>query len=277
MDVLLLIRRLLVIAALGASMAGCTGVFFQPYRTLVRTPDDIGLAYEDVRFKTADGVALHGWFLPANATACATVLFLHGNAENISTHIGSVYWMPRYGFNVFLPDYRGYGASSGTPSLPGVQADIDAAIKYVLGQSLGGASAVYYAAYGPERARIRALVVDSAFSSHRDIAREKLAGFWLTWPLQYPLAWTIDDDYSPLAAVPRVAPIPLLLIHGEADSIVPVHHSERLYAAAREPKEFWKIEGAGHIETLHSTTVRARLVSYLYSHACPTRPVPAVK
>ncbi|MFL6647184.1 MAG: alpha/beta hydrolase, partial [Sulfurifustaceae bacterium] len=117
MDVLLLIRRLLVIAALGASMAGCTGVFFQPYRTLVRTPDDIGLAYEDVRFKTADGVVLHGWFLPANATACATVLFLHGNAENISTHIGSVYWMPRYGFNVFLPDYRGYGASSGTPSL----------------------------------------------------------------------------------------------------------------------------------------------------------------
>ncbi|MFL6654621.1 MAG: alpha/beta hydrolase [Sulfurifustis sp.] len=256
----------------------------------MRTPDDIGLAYEDVRFSTADNVALHGWFLPAAGPACATVLFLHGNAENISTHIGSVYWMPRYGFNVFLPDYRGYGESTGVPSLPGLQADIDAAIRYlrsrrdvaadglvVLGQSLGGASAVYYVAHGAERAHVRALIVDSAFSSYRDIAREKLAGFWLTWPLQSPLAWTIDNDYSPLAAAPHVAPIPLLLIHGDADAIVPVHHSERLYAAAREPKEFWRIEGAGHIETLHSVPVRARLVSYLYSRACPTRPVPAVK
>lgn len=289
MDVLLLTRRLFALALLGACLAGCTGVFFQPYRTLVRTPDDIGLAYEDARFETADGVVLHGWFLPAAGSACATVLFLHGNAENISTHIASVYWMPRYGFSVFLPDYRGYGTSAGAPSLPGVQADIDAAMRYLrsrpgvadkvvmLGQSLGGASAIYYAAHGAERAHIQTLVVDSAFSSYRGIAREKLAGFWLTWPLQYPLSWTISDAYSPLAAVTQVAPIPLLVIHGEADAVVPVHHGEQLYAAAHEPKELWEIEGAGHIEALRMTAVRARLVSYLYAHACPSRPVPVVQ
>ncbi len=250
----------------------------------MRTPQEIGLAYEDVGFPTEDGVRLHGWYLPGQGPVCGTILFLHGNAENISTHIGSVYWLPRYGFNVFLPDYRGYGTSQGTPSLPGLQADIDAAMRYLIarpdvdgngivifGQSLGGASAIYYTAHTSRRAHIRALVVDSAFSSHRDIAREKLARFWLTWPLQYPLSWTISDDYSPLAAIAQVAPIPLLLIHGDRDTIVPPWHSERLYAAARAPKEYWKVEGAGHIQALQSQPLRERFASYLYQRACPGR------
>ena len=74
-----------------------------------------------VRLPGFSGVELpmHGWFLPARGPACATILFLHGNAENISTHIGSVFWLPARGFNVFMPDYRGYGASEGAPSLAG--------------------------------------------------------------------------------------------------------------------------------------------------------------
>ena len=87
---------------------------------MVLTPARIGLAYQDVYLPTPDGVRLHGWYLPAQGEARGTLLFLHGNAENISTHIASVYWLPAQHYNVLLIDYRGYGESTGTPTLPGL-------------------------------------------------------------------------------------------------------------------------------------------------------------
>lgn len=279
-------RRLLAPLLLTLSLPACIGLFFQPYRPYVRTPADIGLAYEDVTFEAADRVPLHGWFLPASAPACATILFLHGNAENISTHIASVYWLPAHGFNVFLFDYRGYGASGGSPSVAGIQTDIDAAMRYVLGrsdhgpvvmygQSLGGAAAIYYAAHGSLRDHIRSLVAESSFASYRGITREKLAGFWLTWPFQWLPKLTISDKYSPIAAIGRVAPIPLLLVHGTKDPIVPLRDGERLFAAAHEPKRFWKVEGAGHIAAFRSPAMRERLIAYLRGRLCPDLPRPA--
>ncbi|MBI3545490.1 MAG: alpha/beta hydrolase [Gammaproteobacteria bacterium] len=257
-------------------MGGCSGVFFQPYRAHVRTPAQLNLPYEDVYFQAHDGTALHGWFLPAQGNAIGTILFLHGNAENISTHIGSVYWLPAKGFNVFLLDYRGYGVSEGTPSLAGVQDDVDSALKILLarkdvqadrvvvfGQSLGGAIAIYYVAHSRYRAHIRALVTESAFASYHQIAREKLAAFWLSWPLQYPLSWTVSDAYSPSAAVSQVSPIPYLIIHGDQDSIVPLHHGQRLYALAQEPKQLWVVKNGAHIQAFKQQTYRDRFVAYL--------------
>jgi len=132
--------------------AGCTQTFFQPQRALIATPERAGLRYETVTLRAADGVELFTWFLPARGTPQATVLFLHGNAENISTHFMNVAWMPAEGFNVLALEYRGYGSSGGTPSLAGVQLDIDAALEALLerpevdrrrivlfGQSLGAA------------------------------------------------------------------------------------------------------------------------------------------
>ncbi len=270
---------LLVLAGLLlAGTTGCTGLFFLPQRGHVLTPDRVGLQYQDVYFDSRDGVRLHGWWLPAQGEALGTVLHLHGNAENISTHIGNVYWLPARGYNVFLLDYRGYGVSLGSPSIEGAQADIDSAMQTLLaradvdrtrivvfGQSLGGALAIYNVAHSPYRQYVRALIVESAFSSFRAIVREKLADFWLTWPLQYPLSWTVSDDYSPLPVVDRISPIPLLLLHGDRDMIVPLHHSERLYAAAREPKALWVLPGAGHIEALREEARRDRLVAYIRS------------
>ncbi|BAU48779.1 alpha/beta hydrolase [Sulfurifustis variabilis] len=255
---------------------GCTPMFFQPLGSHVRTPADINLAYEDVHFSASDGVKLHGWFLPARGKARATVLFLHGNAENISTHIGSVYWLPQEGFNVFLPDYRGYGRSQGVPTLEGLHADVDGSVRYLLdrpdldpdrlivfGQSLGGAIAVHYVAHTAHRRHIRGLVVDSAFASYRDIVREKLASFWLTWPLAWPLARTVEDAYSPVRSIAQVSPIPLLIIHGERDPIVPPGHARRLYEAADSPKALWLVPEAGHIQTFGSLGQRRRFVAFL--------------
>lgn len=270
-----LLRRISLAAAL-LSLAGCTGFFFQPYRGHVITPERVGLAFESVYFPSSDGLRLHAWFLPATSDARGTVLFLHGNAENISTHLGSVYWLPRQGYNVFLFDYRGYGDSEGTPSLPGVIDDTESALRalrerpdvdrgkiVLFGQSLGGAVATYVAAHSPQREYIRALIIDSTFSSYRRIAREALAGWWLTWPFQWPLSFTINDAYSPLEAIPGVSPIPVLIIHSEKDPIIGVHHAKKLFAAAVEPKTLWLLPDGAHIQGIAKEENRARFVRYL--------------
>jgi fermentation-respiration switch protein FrsA (DUF1100 family) len=251
-------------------------MFFQPQRALIETPERAGLRYETVTIRAADGVELFTWFLPARAEPEATVLFLHGNAENISTHFFNVAWMPAEGFNVLALEYRGYGKSGGVPSLAGVQLDIDAALKTLLarpdvdrrrivlfGQSLGGALAIHYAARNKERAALRAVIADSAFADYRAIVKEKLAGFFLTWPFQWLPALTVDNDYSPLASVRAVSPLPLVLIHGERDAVVPAHHSKRLYDAAAEPKELWLLPEAGHIESVRDPALRRRLSEFV--------------
>lgn len=271
-------RRLCLLLPLLTTLllAGCTGVFFQPMQPWVRTPQTVGLDYEDLHLPTADGLTLSAWFLPARAPAQGTILFLHGNAQNISTHLASVYWLPERGFNVLLLDYRGYGASQGVPSVAGAQQDIDAAMRYLmarpgldprrivlLGQSLGGALGLHYLAHSGYRAQLRGAVIDSAFTGYRDIAGEKLRGSWLTWPLSWPLSLTVTDGYRPLAAAPQVAPIPLLILHGDRDEVIPLHHARQLYEAARPPKELWVIEGSAHIQSLDRPEVRDRLAAWL--------------
>lgn len=264
-------------------LGACTDLLFFPQRELVLNPDRVGLAYRDVWFEAADGPRLHGWFLPADPDAvrgaACTVLFLHGNAENISTHLASVRWLPKQGHNVFLFDYRGYGRSSGRPSLPGLHLDTEAALGaafamaevdpdrvVVLGQSLGGAIAITALVRSAYRDRIRALIIEGAFSSYRGIAREKLAGSWLTWPVQWPLSLTIDNQYKPLESIDRISPVPVLIIHGLTDQVVPPHHAEALYAAAREPKELWLVPGADHIQAMLEADTQQRLLAYLAKH-----------
>ncbi|HTQ73517.1 MAG TPA: alpha/beta hydrolase [Burkholderiales bacterium] len=269
-------RAHLAAVAAGLLACACTAIFFQPHRVQVLTPDKLGLAYEEVRFRTRDGLELYGWFMPAKGPALGTVMQLHGNAENISTHFTSLAWMPARGFNLFAFDYRGYGASEGTPTLEGVQLDIDAALEALLerndidktrivmyGQSLGGALAAYYVAHTRRRDRIRALVLESAFSDYIDITREKFADHWFTWPFQWVPDLSVDDRFSPLPGMAGISPIPLLVLHGDQDLTVPMRHGRRLYDAAREPKQLWIVHGAGHIQTTGDPAVRDRLVAWL--------------
>lgn len=269
--------RLLFIVVLLPALTACSNLVFVPDKRIYGTPDRLGLTYQDIFFDSADGTRLHGWFLPAKDNAKGTVLHLHGNAENISTHIFSVAWLPDEGFNVLLFDYRGYGRSEGEPSLQGVHQDFDAALHWLLdkqgagpvivfGQSIGGAIAIYGVAHSDARESIDALVVESAPSSYREIAREKLAGFFLTWPFQWPLSLTISDEYSPIHAIKDIEDLPLLLIHGNRDKIVPIHHGRRLYQAANPPKDFWLVDDGGHIQAFAREQYRRRFIDYLTEH-----------
>lgn len=220
---------------------------------------------------------LSGWYIHAVGTPRGTVIHFHGNAQNMTAHLGFVYWLPAEGFNLFVFDYRGYGRSKGKPDRQGVFDDSVAALEYVasrkdvdrsrllvFGQSLGGANAI--AAVGATRfPGIRAVAVESAFSSYRMIVREKLGQMPVLSLLKGPLSQLlIGDDHSPDKAVANIAPVPLLVIHGTADPVVPYSHGKRLFALAREPKHLWTIEGGDHTAAFAapSSPYRERLVKF---------------
>ncbi|MDF3030441.1 MAG: hydrolase or acyltransferase, alpha/beta fold family [Moraxellaceae bacterium] len=248
--------------ALPLLLAGCANrLFFYPDRhdyQAYRTPKT---PHEDVWLPTKGGQKLHGWFLKAQGEPKATVVYLHGNAQNLTSHVWYVDWLPAAGYNVLIVDYRGYGLSPGRPTRGRIFEDARAAWDYartrqdvdpgkmiLFGQSLGGATALSLA--GREKLPgLRAVVADSAFSGFGTIGREKILGIpvagYVLWPFS-PLI--ISGELSPAPVVDRIAPVPLLLIHGDKDGVVPPTHSDRLFARAGTPKLLWTMEGGGHTE-----------------------------
>ena len=258
-------------------LSACDSVFFYPTRDAVMNPEEIGLQYDAVKIDDGQGPKLYGWFIPAQGEAKGTILHLHGNAENISTHFASVYWFPQQGFNLFTFDYRGYGISEGTPTLEGVHVDAIRAAKFIrnfskakkplilLGQSLGASIAINTAANVETCGMFKAVVVESPFATYRGIAREKLSRFWLTSIFKYPLAWTISSGFDPVAVISNISPTPILIIHPNRDQIVPLSESEFLFEKAKQPKEFWRISDRKHIQTFSDPDNRRRLILYFQS------------
>ncbi len=257
-------------------LSACNSLFFQPEKKHYIEPAQIHLQAKNIYFKTSDGLTLHGWFLPAKKQAQASILFLHGNAQNISTHIASVYWLPAAGFNVFLFDYRGYGYSEGKPSIEGLLIDFRAALDtlrnirgvnpekiFIFGQSLGAAISLQGLARYKSRKKIKGLIVEGAFTGYRDLSREVLNSFWLTWPFQWPLSYTITDCCRPIDAIKNISPVPVLIVHSKDDQIIPVHHALELYAAARAPKQLWLYNRYAHIQIFKDKKNRTRLIKYL--------------
>ena len=242
-------------ASLGLALALClTGcvqqLFYRPDRVLYDTPKRAGLPFEEVAFQSRDGTRLAGWFIPASGRAKGTVVHFHGNAQNLSSHWRFVEWLPPRGFNLFVFDYRGYGASEGSPDPRGVFEDSSSALDYVrsrpdvdperlllIGQSLGAANAIAVVGSG-NRKGVRALVAEASFYSYSSIASDKVPGGGVL----------MDDRYSPEHYVGRLASVPLLLLHGTADPVVPYAHATRLYGKAGEPKRLVTIQQGGHIE-----------------------------
>jgi len=268
----LALPAMLLIAA-----AGCTRLFFKPGDLLVNDPATLQFSPEEVQFTSPDGVKLFGWYFK-RPEARGTILVCHGNVENMSTHVRLDLWLVEAGYNLFIFDYRGYGRSGGQPDVKGVHLDAEAALEtliarlqhpgsriIVFGKSLGGAIATNLVATSPYKGRVKALVLDSVFSDYRTIAREKIADSIIGWPFQYPLSFLVNDDYSPLKKIKDIAPIPILIVYGTDDRIVPGHHSRFLNAAASEPKELWVSTVPGHVRSFSDTAFREKLLRYLAS------------
>ena len=236
--------------------------FFFPDKVQYSAPVQFGLKAEDIWLPAVDGSKLHAWFLPARSVAGSsargTVLHLHGNAANISNHLPFVAWLPAQGFNVLTLDYRGFGKSEGKPSLDGVVDDAAVALAYlrtrpdvdperliVLGQSLGGATALRLLAR--DSAGVRLGVIDSAFTGYRTIARDATVGpLAALVPLVVGALPTTDQD--PIAALARVS-VPLIFVHGTRDRVIPHGHSAALHAAATSTQYLWTVPDGDHVAT----------------------------
>lgn len=272
------LKQALLAVGLAASLSliGCVqNLFYQPDNILYDTPNKAGLSFEEVSFASQDGTTLTGWFIPAKGVsdpkqAKGTVIHFHGNAQNISAHWRFAQWLPEHGYNLFAFDYRGYGTSKGSPNVKGVFEDSHAAINYVrqrpdvnpdklviFGQSLGGTNAIAAVGSGNQQG-IRAVIIEATFSSYSAIASDKVSG----------AGYLMNDDYSAQRFIANISPIPLVLIHGTADKIIGLQHTEHLLALAREPKQMIVVPGGGHIEAFAPKfvkTYQAQLLAFLDS------------
>ena len=220
--------------------------FPQVEREHTTTPRAAGLDFEDVALHTADGIKLHGWWVPARDTR-GTVLLMHGNAGNISHRLGYLTMFNRLGYSVLLFDYRGYGKSGGSPGEEGTYLDAEAAWQHltearnlksqdivIVGESLGGGVATWLALKYPPRA----LVLASTFTSVPDMGAQVYP--WLPVRL---LARIVYDNIARI----REIQVPVMIAHSRGDDIIPFAHGQALFAAAREPKQFLELAG-GHNE-----------------------------
>lgn len=273
--------RLLLVCLLGLSslvLTGCgnlTSLFFYPQQKYLQTPDNLGLEWQSIRHQAADGVQLTSWYLPAINKPLGTVLFMHGNAENISTHIGSVKWLPQAGYSVFLLDYREFGQSDGLAKLPEILLDIDSALDwvvqndedkpvYLLGQSIGAALTAAYVPQSSYKDQIDGVILDACLLGYQEIAAEAMSRHWLTWVLQLP-TYLLPGDNDPQKHIAKIAPVPLMMMHSPKDQVIPYAQGKAVYELANQPKQWVELSGR-HIQTFLFPSARRSLLGFMQMH-----------
>ena len=252
-----MMSRLLIMAAAGcvAFIAAVLALIWALQRRLiyfptsgVATPIETGLTdVESVTFETTDGLRLGGWFVPASGTSPrVTIVVFNGNAGNRGHRGPLAAALQQHGLQVLLVDYRGYGGNPGAPTENGLAADSRAARAYLagrpdvdrsrivyFGESLGTAVAVDLAVEHPPAA----IVLRSPFTSMADVGQHH-------YPF-LPVRLLLRDRFAAIDRIQRIR-VPLLVIAGGRDQIVPVEHSRRLYDAAAGPKTLLVFPDADH-------------------------------
>jgi uncharacterized protein len=249
------LRHLLYIAGMCLMIftCGCQGLLEKtlvcfPEKAHHGRPEDYGLQSRDLYFETRDRVRLHGWLFIRNPQD-PCLLWCHGNAGNISHRLDNIARLQSAGMNVFIFDYRGYGKSEGSLSEKGFYLDGQAAWETLLregpvpkdrvvlfGRSLGCAMAADLATKMPAAG----LILESGFPHLGAMAR-----------IHYPFVFSERFFSHRFDALSRMKEIkmPILVIHGSRDTIVPPALGRRLFEAAPEPREWYEIEGADHNDT----------------------------
>lgn len=235
-------------------------------RTNILNPSDLGLPFEELTFKSPEGIELRSWLVKARGTPRATILHLHGVSECRIVGLPLTKRLHDCGYNVFLYDARRHGESGGTFCTYGFYEKHDAsrAISYLLGRtdvqtgkigvfgsSMGAAVAIQTAATDK---RIAAVVAESGFATLRtifdDYQKRMIKLPWhylrnLVIKRSEVLAHYKASAVSPLVAVKDIH-VPLFILHGTADNLIKYTYSELVFAQANEPKDLWLIRGATH-------------------------------
>ncbi|MCG3198979.1 MAG: 2-succinyl-6-hydroxy-2,4-cyclohexadiene-1-carboxylate synthase [bacterium] len=237
------------------ALSGCNSYFYWPKSRPPLPKDYHGLQIR--HFASKDGTRLQGWVMPAQAEqAQGLVVYCHGADSNIEDYYEAVEFLPRHGYDLFLFDYRGYGASEGRPDRRGTIDDAHAAIDFakadplvaknpvvLYGYSLGSAIAIVTAS---ERSDVAGVIAESGFTSYREIGRKVVRERWRTWPLVILAPVLVSSGWDPIDTVDKISPRPIFFVHGDSDQLVPYTMSERLYQQAKEPKRLWVMRGRTH-------------------------------
>jgi pimeloyl-ACP methyl ester carboxylesterase len=285
-------------------VAMTAGLFFPLFLTMAAThrvklkdgqdPQSIFSApFGHIRFPTADGLTLDGWFIPETG-ARRTILICHGAGANKGNFIWFLAPLMNRGYNFMFFDFRAHGASDGRITTYGIRekADVVAAVDWLkhehpdqsnvivgLGSSQGSMALALAAADDP---RINAIVLDSPFTSPRDLLHNgarwvPVVGPLVTdWLLALASLQTGTNFFSASAehAVASLHDRPVFIVHGDEDVMMPASHSQRLYDAARGPKALWFGPGPhSNIITTAPEEYAKRLFAFLDEHLGPA-PMP---
>lgn len=210
------------------------------------TAAEVGLTRgQDIFIETEDAERLHAWYVPPR-DGRPLILYFHGNGGSLAGRAERFGTLTATGCGLLAVEYRGYPGSTGTISEVGLHRDAEAAYRYaqdlklspgrlvIMGESLGTGVAVTLAAAHPPAA----LVLDSPYSSIADVAA---AQFWM-----FPVRLVLWDQFRSDLLIDKVG-APVLMVHGSADGVIPLRFAEKLYGLAREPKQFVRVDGAGHL------------------------------
>ena len=263
-------------------LSACTGLFYLPDRYLHAHPKHFKIAFEELWFKSENGIELNAWYLKNSVQVVSPrgiIVFFHGNAQNLSAHFVALAWLTQHGYDVFVPDYRGYGQSDGNASPEGVYTDSLAILnkgwelfqrdkhqKFIIyGQSLGGAIAMRAHQEFIHKDKVDLLVLDSTFMSYKRVAWSVATGRWFTIPFA-PIAWLlISDKYGVSDYVAQIT-TPTLVIHSRADRVVAFKHGEAIFQQLTcQKKWFWNLENLGHIQSMSPKegNLRQRFIEFL--------------
>jgi len=242
----------------------CSHLFYYPSKEQKLDSHQFIKKVEDLNLTTEDGIKIHAQFFHAEKSPLkGTILFFHGNAENISTHFLNLAWVTKHGFNLMVFDYRGYGKSEGTPSQKGTHLDSLKALNVaferhtglspkgkfiVYGSSLGGVISLRAIENWDKRNHIDLIVQDSTFMSYQKIAFEKLKSSWLTYLIS-PLAYVlVSDEYESSERLKEIEN-PLLVILQPHDPVVPARLTEEIYLKSRSQKKWlWESPRGAHTD-----------------------------
>jgi len=245
-------------------LTSCSSLIYYPNNKKYFKPEQVSLTAEDIHFKDSLGDNIHAWWFSALPNGLdgapqkpkGTFAYFHGNAENLSSHFLAMSWLPKIGYNYLILDYPGYGESSGKPTpentvkagmaaIQWVHDNKDSSPLWIYGQSLGGAVAMRSALEMKDKVPIKIVIADGTFDSYESVARMKLADSWITWIFQ-PLAYVLLSDRWAPNDIAQLSPIPLIVMHGELDPVIPYRAGQKVFADAKDPKAFIGVPQGHH-------------------------------